>query len=211
MPKLAICTPLRGPVEAASVSLRYALALSYLLRDPNAELLPHVEFISTDLVRARSRAVRDALLGGYDHLLFWDEDVSGRPEQIATAIKHMVASGEDLIGAMYLRKDGSHIPAIGGGSELLLLPMGFTLISRNAMQIMSEHYASELTFDDNGKPTVALFNLVIRNGRLLSEDFSFCQRWLDIGGSCRIYYGTVLDHAGQHLYRPTEREEHREG
>jgi hypothetical protein len=72
--------------------------------------------------------------------------------------------------------------------------MGFTLIQREMLEKMAQWYAQEegheLVFTDacdgQRQPTVALFQLMIRDGLLLSEDYSFCQRCTDIGGEIHV-------------------------
>jgi hypothetical protein len=180
--------------------VRYAISLAAILRDQSVTALPHLEFINRDLVRARSRAVRLAIEGDFDHLLFWDADVAADPARIGTALRHMIGTKEDVIGALYPRRDGTGL-AYSQDGDNVLLPMGFTLLSRGCLLEMTNHYASELTFDDEGHDTVALFQLMLRKKRLLSEDYSFCQRWIDMGGECKIYYGATLEHSGQTVYK----------
>lgn len=85
--------------------------------------------------------------------------------------------------------------------------MGFTMIRREALIKMCAAYP-ELYFRDDMdsqtpsvQPTFALFQLLIdpTNRDLLSEDYSFCRRWLDIGGEIWM----ILDpaaHVGDHVF-----------
>jgi hypothetical protein len=62
------------------------------------------------------------------------------------------------------------------------IPFGFVRFKRSALERMVESYrGKDLDFldHDGGKkhPTVALFQLMIREGVLCSEDYSFCYRW----------------------------------
>jgi hypothetical protein len=64
-----------------------------------------------------------------------------------------------------------------------------------------EHGASDAPF---GSPwRSALFNCMIdkATGFYLSEDFSFCRRWTDMGGEIWVDYTSRLNHVGLMVYR----------
>jgi len=83
--------------------------------------------------------------------------------------------------------------------------MGFTLIKRGTLESLATQFgdAYGLTFYDclDGKriPTVAMFQLLIRDGMLLSEDYSFCQRVTDIGGAIWVL-PVPAKHIGAYAY-----------
>jgi hypothetical protein len=88
---------------------------------------------------------------------------------------------------------------------------GFLLIRRSVLESMIEHYP-ELRYthehrgDDplNNSPwRSALFNCMIdkTTGFYLSEDFSFCRRWIDMGGEIWVDYTSRLNHVGLMVYR----------
>jgi hypothetical protein len=68
-------------------------------------------------------------------------------------------------------------------------------------------YAEELTFLDcyEGRaiPTVALFQLSIVAGELLSEDRSFCGRWRALEEPIYMYLGrgSPVTHHGEYAFR----------
>jgi hypothetical protein len=88
---------------------------------------------------------------------------------------------------------------------------GFLLLSRSALEAMIEHYpelrysheyrANEPT--DGSRRRSALFNCIVdqAGGCYLSEDFSFCRRWTDMGGEIWVDYLSRLDHVGLMTYR----------
>jgi hypothetical protein len=88
---------------------------------------------------------------------------------------------------------------------------GFTLIARSCLEQMVDHYrhSPELVYDDEfdgtipKRETVALFQLILRDRVLLSEDYSFCTRWTDLGGEIHLYLGpgSPLDHVGGYRFR----------
>jgi len=88
---------------------------------------------------------------------------------------------------------------------------GFLLIRRNVLEQMIEHYPElHYTHEHRGNDPLkgsrwrsALFNCMIdeKNGFYLSEDFSFCRRWTDMGGEIWVDYTSRLDHVGLMVYR----------
>ena len=99
------------------------------------------------------------------------------------------------------------VRAVNGAVEVTAIPLGFTLTSRDCLALMAEHYYAALRFEDirGGErvPTVALFLQEIVGSVLLSEDYSFCHRWRQIGGKVHVYVGdgAPLDHHGSCVYR----------
>jgi hypothetical protein len=206
-----IATPVLASVpDCGQVYIGYQRALMRVLAARVGDIVyasGGTIFVNTDLVRARSRAVRMALDNCCTHLLFWDSDVAG---DCAKTLIGMLACGVDFIAAPYPRKNETCAPT----HEPPLVAMGFTLLSEACMRRMWDHYYDELHFEDvvEGKPTrtVALFNLLLADAArptphraLLGEDFSFCERWLRIDGEIHLYNGpgAPLDHIGPHTYR----------
>lgn len=186
-----------------------------------------------DLVRARSRFVRRFLRTNGTHLLFIDSDVSFTIEAIAglvsakkdfvgapyprkeldwNRIRKAVALGKDpeRFGSGYPYQLSTKIPV----TDSALVPvdaigLGLTLLSRECLEKMEKAYAETLTFLDDAPgegyaPTVALFQLIINEKQqLLSEDYSFCKRWRDLGGQVLMYVGpgAPIDHVGGHVFR----------
>jgi hypothetical protein len=83
---------------------------------------------------------------------------------------------------------------------------GFLMIRRAALVAMIERYpelryTSEHQTDDplrGSKWRCALFNCIIDGdtGNYLSEDFSFCRRWMDMGGEIWVDLESRLNHVG---------------
>ena len=200
--RILVATPVLGSPESGDVKSAHMTSALRLMRSPNVEWILHGAFVNMDLVRARSRAVRMALDGCFTHLLFWDSDVGG---DAVACLQGMLATKADVIAAPYARKK---IP-IRGTHERPFVAMGFTLISATCLEKMWDRYYDELHFDDvlENKPyrSVALFQLMLvelQNPRphrvLLGEDYSFCERWLQMGGEIHVYQGpgAPLDHIG---------------
>ena len=89
-----------------------------------------------------------------------------------------------------------------GFARVKRVPTGFTMVSRDALERMIEHYP-ELTFldPDTGDERHALFHPLFaskseKRSSYLSEDFSFCDRWRSIPGNEGVWVDTVgwVDH-----------------
>ena len=105
-PLIVIGTPCYGTPDTASVSAAYHMAVANLVRDSHFRLLPAV--YGCDLVRGRSRLVRQFLETRATHLLFWDEDISLTAEHAGRLIARMVEAElrvpyakQGLVGSVY--------------------------------------------------------------------------------------------------------------
>ena len=80
---------------------------------------------------------------------------------------------------------------------------GFMMIQKNTIQQMMISYPHTKYVDDVGflKPeeqsqAYALFDCEVREGRYLSEDWLFCDRWIQIGGAVHADISIILTHTG---------------
>lgn len=85
---------------------------------------------------------------------------------------------------------------------------GFMLIKREVIERMIKHYPETRympeVFDDVSQVGVekyALFDTMIENGRYLSEDYTFCRRWQNMGGKIYVDPSIVLDHVGTYTFK----------
>lgn len=83
---------------------------------------------------------------------------------------------------------------------------GFMLIKRKVIEEMIEHHKDtyniqEMLSPEEQKFSYALFDCAIKNKNYLSEDFLFCQRWLDVGGKIYAYIPAKLTHIGLFRYQ----------
>ena len=88
---------------------------------------------------------------------------------------------------------------------------GFLMIRRSVLETMIEHYP-ELRYTHEHRDSdplagsrwrSALFNCMVdkATGFYLSEDFSFCRRWTDMGGEIWVDYMSRLNHVGVMVFR----------
>jgi hypothetical protein len=237
--KVAIGMPLEGDAETSlchySVQreLRKLKGGDVLFLDEMGGIInPNV-----DVSRARDRLMRLYLWDSdCTHLLWWDSDVLPSSLQ---AIRNMLNSGYDCVGAPYRRKkepeeypyrlhgvDGQKrkLEVVNGCIEVEWMAFGFMLTSRACLQTMWDAYKdSRWYFDLEKKPegkhvhhlTVGAFDLVYTDEEpgpdgtpwrvKLSEDYSFCKSYRDIGGKVHMYVGdgSPVGHIGSKLFTGT--------
>jgi len=218
-PKLIIVTPVRSAeLLAADVKFGYARALLQVSRDlPWVAVMPY----NTDVVRGRNRAVAKILSDHptATHALHWDDDCW--PEDIGV-IPRMMALGVDVVGAAYTNKmqplrwvHWRHPEEEVDERGLLRVRgvgMGFTLTSVRCLRRLST-LARQYT-DYPAKTRCAdVFGMLYDVGEdpedrdsdsLLSEDFSFCKRWSDLGEPLYVWNQAIIHHAGQHAWSAKE-------
>jgi hypothetical protein len=101
------------------------------------------------------------------------------------------------------------VTACAGFAKVRYAGTGFLMIRREALARMCAHYphlhyqrdhsVEAATSSDN---RFALFDCMIdENGTYLSEDFSFCRRWSDIGGDIWADLSSSLNHVGPLVFR----------
>jgi hypothetical protein len=107
--------------------------------------------------------------------------------------------------------DPEHIEVNNGFARVSYAGSGFLMIQRRVLLAMIERYP-ELRYGHDHKPKdklagspwrSALFNCMIDEGTgvYLSEDFSFCKRWSDMGGEIWADLESRLTHVGTMSFR----------
>ena len=194
---LVVATPIDGAdVWSADVKLGWAEQLRALSHDMPIQA---VVTFAQDVVRSRNRIV-GIILRDYPettHVLWWDNDQYPEDRRVVQA---MLASGEDVIGAPYTNKRSQYAgysstasrrkPEIDGIQEVRALGFGFTMTTTKGRRNMAEH---SRIYKDSSRPQTfagcvrSVFDQVIpgappEDDARLSEDFSFCKRWRELGG-----------------------------
>lgn len=232
--RILIATPVDGRPPTATVTHGYHHAAMAMHRLGAVTIEATLSF-SDDLVRARSRCVRHALKSDcWDWILWWDEDVVPSDVRIVEYMIGLAeAAGSDMVAAPYPRKRipiafpyspteadmaSGQLTIKDGLVEVERIGFGFTLTSRKCLFTMTQEYSEEWFTDDDGEETVALFRQVMTprssmtNGtetkrfrQLLSEDYSFCYRWRNVGGSIYMYVGegSPVAHVGRYSFEGT--------
>ena len=134
------------------------------------------------------------------HLLFVDADM-GFP---ATAVLRMLEFDKPVLGVLYPTRGTPSrfvcaetiVPGRkprDGFIRTLHVGTGLMLIKRHVLEEMRDHYG-DLYFADGDPsyrqeglegPLLEVFSQMRdRHGRMMGEDTSFCQRWVDMGARC---------------------------
>jgi hypothetical protein len=149
-------------------------------------------------------------------LIMVDSDVSWQANGLLDLLDHPV----DMVCGAYPKRDiklqfpmrtlpqGIMADTGSGLAEVEGMPGGFMKLSRTMLEKMTEHYAPTLTFADKYMPEgkcVRLFDpyqFTHTDGsrHSLSEDYSFCQRWRDMGGKVYCDVMITMGHVGKYEY-----------
>ena len=163
--------------------------------------------------RARNSCAAKFLSGDATHLMFVDADIQFRAEDIVKLVAH----DKDIVGGIYPQKTQPPKMVVntlnngkreGDLTEVGTLGTGFMLIKREVFTQMIEAGAQKYT-DAIGLSSVEndnqfdFFNCTIDSqGRYLTEDWSFCRRWRELGGTIWADTSIPLVHVGYFRFNP---------
>jgi hypothetical protein len=166
------------------------------------------------LFMARNTIAADFLRSDCTHLLFIDSDLVFEPKDIKRLCSHDV----DIVGGLYpIKQEGPLVICANDYAEprpvqpsglqsVRYVGTGFVLIARRVFEMMRATDPDlEFILDYEGaKPEWNFFRSEIRadphaggRRRYLTEDWTFCQDWLDLGGEVHCDRGIFLKHIGQ--------------
>ena len=93
-------------------------------------------------------------------------------------------------------------------AEVRHIATGFMMIKREVIECMQKAYPSTKYTDDVGyltedgqKNAYALFDCSVEDGHYYSEDWLFCQRWVNMGGKIYANVSINLTHVGIQSYK----------
>ena len=86
--------------------------------------------------------------------------------------------------------------------EVAGVPAGFLRVTRKALMEMTEKFKDLEYLCNNvkGRPVVALFESYKIGKLKLSEDYSFCQRYRDVGGKVWVDPEITMSHTGNKTF-----------
>ncbi len=222
--RICVATPFDGgDLRSAMVTLGYVEFREALIRHLDARTLWGTTLFAADVVRARNRAaatvLREKAFADVTHVLWLDSDnFPEDPIAGVAMVVAMVATGEDMIAAPYVRKkeptswvhQGTFAePDARGVACAFSVGFGFTLTSVECLRRVSGLADGYVDLLGEGQPRHHVANIfgqvMIDAGdgerSLASEDVSFCARWRDLGGRVTVYAGGCLvEHAGSKRY-----------
>lgn len=164
---------------------------------------------------ARNHLVAQFLESPATHMVFVDWDVTWEPGGMVKLVDH----GVDLVAGIYpkrsdpikfdlrtLKEGKEHLTVDKktGLMEVLGAATGFMCMSRHMLQKMTDHYRETLEYrcpKSPGGKAVGLFDTYrTKDGDKLGEDYSFCQRWVDMGGKVWLDPQIQMGHIGTKLF-----------
>jgi hypothetical protein len=187
------------------------------MKEHQCEVVVDIAIGDSAVGRCRNDLTRRFLESDCTHLLFIDTDLVFSAEQVSRLLSHDV----DLVGGFYPKKQEGPLcwvcNAVDGVAELTesglttlkYIGTGFMLIKRRVFELMIQHEGPKISYVRDGDPTKTvehdLWHMGVyqyKNGsrRYLSEDWWFCQKWLDLGGKVWGDRHVILKHSGSALY-----------
>lgn len=202
MPKVAICTPTRDKPHQA-----FADALVASLPSLEAAGWEHAMVLEVGcpyISHARASALRKALDGGVDAVIFLDDDVSWQPDALVRLLEipDPVVCGtyrfkrepEEYMGSVLAGPgDLPRVRASDGCIEMFHIPAGFLKVTRAGVAQFMRAYP-ELIFGDPCAPHVDLFNHGAHAGVWFGEDYAFARRWREKCGPVWLIPDLQIDH-----------------
>lgn len=148
------------------------------------------------LPRARQLAINIAISNGFTHILFLDDDMCFSPE----LFNQLITANEDIVAANYARKnprdpspmayglDGESVSSFGktGKQEVGWIGFGAVLIRLNAIKNIPMPLFEMAWLDDRKD--------------FIGEDFYFCKKVRDHGGSIFVLHDLKIAHVGDFGY-----------
>ena len=167
--------------------------------------------------RARNSCAAKFLSGDCTHLMFVDADIQFNPQDIVKLINH----DKDIVGGIYPQKTlppKMVVNTLNNGEqqgdliEVGTLGTGFMLIKRTVFEQMIEAGATPYSDDiglsqqENANQYDFFQCTIDSNGKYLTEDWSFCRRWRQLGGKIWADKTIGLTHVGYFRFPPNMEE-----
>jgi FkbM family methyltransferase len=210
--KLFIAIPVYGALEP-----NFTLSLFKLVMDRPCDLGLDFKIGDSLIPRARNSQVAKFLKSDCTDLLFIDSDLIFTPDDVKRILSH----DEPLVGGFYVKKKEGNPefvvntfpkldpPTAKGLQKVKYVGTGFMKISRIVFEKMIEKYGNEISFHPDEQPpdaveydffSVGRYKFPDGTSRYLSEDWFFCQRWLDLGGEVWADAAVCCKHVGPACY-----------
>jgi len=212
MTKIHFMTPCYGG-QITEVCFSSYLQWTILAMQNNLNFQVDTLSNESNVNRARNSCAAKFLAGDATHLMFVDADIQFRAEDIVKLVAH----DKDIVGGIYPQKTlppKMVVNTLDNGRregdlvEVGTLGTGFMLIKRTVFTQMIEAGAQKYT-DAIGLSSVEndhqfdFFNCMIDSqGRYLTEDWSFCRRWRELGGQIWADTAVALAHVGYYRFQP---------
>lgn len=155
--------------------------------------------------RARNTLVDIAINSNYDDLIFLDSDIEFKPEWIFKLLNYP----EPIVGAALVKKGDTESYTVkildknlkyNSRNDLVEvdgLGTGFLKVNKFAFEQiwnMSAEYKNEETVSR------MVFNIEVKDGILISEDYVFCNKWKELGYKVWMDPSFTINHIGNKKY-----------
>ena len=211
---LAICVPCYG---GQVTEKHYVSMMSYTIACMKNDMTFSIETLANEslVTRARNNLVAKMMMNPKTtHLMFVDADVGFAPESVYKLIGH----NKDVVGGIYPKKtfepDYVFNPSLDSKRDGDLIEVddigtGFLLIKREVIQKMFDNfpdlkYRNNININSEAEPFMyALFDTHIdkETSTYLSEDYTFCNRWRELGGKIYADTSIQLSHTGYYSFQ----------
>lgn len=179
--------------------------------------------------RARNRLASEFYFNtNADYLMFIDADISFEPHWIHELIKtgedliagvvpmkglnldvlqNAVKLGESDIEKFTGHFNFNRLPDDNGMIDIntphkvARVGTAFMLISRKVLDDMKQYCDTYLSQYQSVPVQIAYFNVRVKNGQLMSEDYDFCERWREMGNDVYIAPWICTPHRGSYMFR----------
>ena len=209
--KLFVAVPVYGNLDPF-----FTASLLKLVADPPVEMKLRPVVGDSLVSRARNTLTADFLESDCTHMLFIDSDLIFGGDQVRRIAEHQ----EEVVGGLYPKKQEGDVAWVLNGcdqdaavrpdglQEVKYVGTGFMRIARCVFEAMIDQWGEQLRYvPDHRKDrceydfwSVGTYQYPNGSRRYLSEDWFFCQRWLDLGGQVWADTRIILKHVGPAIY-----------
>lgn len=156
------------------------------------------------IISGRNSLVADFLESDATDMVFIDSDIGWEPESLLRLLRHPVSmvagiyrkkAPEKIYAAEFENPNNIEVDPETGLLKAKGVATGFLRLRRDCLEAMINAYP-ELKIKDKGQEQYALFDTSLSNGRMISEDYTFCRRWTAIGGTIWVDPTIDLHHYG---------------
>ena len=171
------------------------------------------EKYTADISLGRAKLFGAFLRSSATHMLMIDADMAWQSE----AILRLFGAKKDFVAiagpkkrypitfaANHTDKDGNPLPLqydnASATMEVSEIGSAFCLITRRMAEKMRDSYPETEFLGATGEREYGVFMPLVKDRRYFSEDFAFCKRWRDIGGTVHMVPDVALSHTGSHTF-----------
>jgi|TARA_R110000851_G_scaffold114270_2_gene239424 hypothetical protein len=209
MTKVHFMTPCYGG-QITEVCFNSYLQWSIIATKNNIDFQIDTLSNESNVNRARNTCASKFLSGDATHLMFVDADIKFNPTDVVKLLTH----DKDIVGGIYPQKTlppKMVVNTIDNGKregnliEVGTIGTGFMLIKRTVFEKLIEEgatpYNDQMELINNNQ--YDFFQCTIDSrGRYLTEDWSFCRRWRQVGGEVWADLDIALEHVGYFRFQP---------